>query len=246
MRNWYALRQLQRPCITNRPQKPAVTLDCRREQFRASSRFPTPIDADTPVPTQRVQSLCPIDRGPSTEVPRSDFFTTTASAVRLDRRESSSFEFYQRRDSYLQQLQQACHDWALGSQRPIMPSVSVYLAASLSADWPSAERPREPLDDEIEQLSAQLERAKALKPATAAPQQQAAFLQRFVKPPTSYGSLYDKYAVPISSTVSSDDPACLWWPLLAAIRTPTRFRSSALTLSKAPDRSCALERHARW
>ena len=87
-----------------------------------------------------------------------------------------------------------------------MLSVSFYLAASPSADRPSADRPREPLDDEIEQLSAQLERAKALKAATIAFQQQAALSRRFVEPPTSYGSLYDKYAVPISSSVSSYDP----------------------------------------
>ena len=77
-----------------------------------------------------------------------------------------------------------------------MPPVSVYLAASPSADRPSAECLRELLDDEIEQLSAQLERAKALKAATAAPQQKAAPSQRFVELPTSYGSLYDKHAAP--------------------------------------------------
>ena len=81
--------------------------------------------------------------------------------------------------------------------------------ASPSADRPSIERPREPLDDEITQL----ERAKALKAATAAPQQQAAPSRRFVEPPTSYGSLYDKYAVPISSSVSSYDPGV---PLVAS------------------------------
>ena len=82
-----------------------------------------------------------------------------------------------------------------------MPPVSVNFTAS-----PSAERPREPLDDEIEQLSAQLQRAKALKAATAAPQQQAVPSRRFVEPPTSYGSRYNKYAVPISSSVFLYDP----------------------------------------
>ena len=59
----------------------------------------------------------------------------------------------------------------------------------------------------MEQLSAQLERAKALKAATAAPQQQAAFSRRFVEPPTSYGSLYEVYAVPyrVSFYSSSHD-----------------------------------------
>ena len=70
-----------------------------------------------------------------------------------------------------------------------MPPVSVYYAASPSAK--SADCPREPLDDEIEQLSAQLERSKALKAATAAPKQQAAPSRRFGEPPTSYGSLYE-------------------------------------------------------
>ena len=208
-----ALRQPQRPCPTNLPQKPAVTLDCFREQFLASCRFPTPIDAVPPVPSQRVQSLLPITRGPSTEVPRSDVSTTSAPAARFDGREGSSFELYQRRDSYNQPLQQAGRYWAFGSQLPIMPPVSVYLAASPSADRPSAEHPQEPLGEEIEQLSAQLERAKALKAATAASQQQAAPSRRFVEPPTSYGSLYDKYAVPISSSVTSYDPGV---PLVAS------------------------------
>ena len=91
--------------------------------------------------------------------------------------------------------------------------MSVYLAASLSADRPSAERPREPLDDEIERLSAQLEHAKALRAATAAPQQQAAPSGRFVEPPTSYGSLFDNYDVPNSFSVSSYNPGV---PLLAS------------------------------
>ena len=94
-----------------------------------------------------------------------------------------------------------------------MPPVSVYLAASPSADRPSSGRPREPFDDVIEQLGAQLERAKALKVATAAPKQQAALSQRFVEPPPSYGSLYDKYVVPISSSVCSYDPGV---PLVAS------------------------------
>ena len=171
-----------------------------------SSRSPTHIDAVPPVLPQRVQSLWPFDRGPSTEVPRSDFSSTTAVAARFDRRKGSSFEPYQRRDSYNQQPQQAGRDWAFGPQRPTMPPESVYLAASPSDDRPSADRFREPLDDEIEQLSAQLERAKALKAATAAPQQQAVFPRRFVEPPTSYGSLYDKYAAPYSFSSSSYVP----------------------------------------
>ena len=182
-----ALRQPQRHCSTNRCQKPAVTLDCLREQVRASARSPIFIDAVPPVPPQRVQSLWPIDRGPSTEVFLSDFSTTSAFATRFDRREGSSFEPYQRRDSYHQPLQQAGRDWAFGSQRLTMAPVSIYIAASPSADRPSAERPREPLDDEIEQFSAQLERSKALKAGTAAPQQQADPSRRFVEPPTSYG-----------------------------------------------------------
>ena len=61
-----------------------------------------------------------------------------------------------------------------------MPPVSIYLAASPSADRPSGDRPRELVDNEIEQLSAQLERAKALKAIAIAPQQQAAPSRRFV------------------------------------------------------------------
>ena len=160
---------------------------CLLEQLRAFSRSPTPIDAVPPVPHQRMQSLWPIDRGRSTKVPRSDRSTTSAPAARLYRREGSSCEPYQRRDSYHQPFHQAGRDWALGSQRPIIPPVSVYLAASPSADRPLAERPREPFDDEIEQLIAQFERAKALKAATAAPQQQAALSRCFVKLPISYG-----------------------------------------------------------
>ena len=46
-----------------------------------------------------------------------------------------------------------------------------------------------------------------------ASQQQAAPSRRFVEPPTSYGSLYDRYTVPISSSVSSYDPGV---PLVAS------------------------------
>ena len=77
-----------------------------------------------------------------------------------------------------------------------MPPVSVYLSATASADRHLADRPRELLDDEIEQLSEQLERAKVFKAATTEPQQQAAPSQRFVEPPPSYCSLYDRYAAP--------------------------------------------------
>ena len=94
-----------------------------------------------------------------------------------------------------------------------MHPVLVYLAANLSADRPSADRPREPLDDEIEQLSAQLERAKALKAATAAFQQQAAPSRRFVEPPASNESLYDKYAAPYNFFSSSYVPG---GPLVAS------------------------------
>ena len=146
----------------------------------------------------RVQSLLPVDRGPSTKVPRADFFTTTAPAARYDRRKGSSFEPYSRHDSYYQQTQQAGRDLAFCPQRPTMPPVSVYLAASHSADRPSGDRPREPLDDEIEQLSAQLERAKAVKATTIASQQQVAPFRRFMEPSTSYGSLHDKYVAPNS------------------------------------------------
>ena len=79
-----------------------------------------------------------------------------------------------------------------------MPPVSVYLAASPSADRPSGNRLHKPLDAEIEQLSAQLERAKALKAATIAPQQQVVPFRRFMEPSTSYGSLHDKCVSPYS------------------------------------------------
>ena len=77
-----------------------------------------------------------------------------------------------------------------------MPPVSVYYAVSPSADCPSGDRPREPLDNDIVQLSGQLERAKALKAATLAPQQQVAPSRRFMEPSISYGSLNDKYIAP--------------------------------------------------
>ena len=96
---------------------------CLCEQLRAFSRSSTSIDAVPSVPLQRVQSLWPIDRGPSTEVPRSDFSPTTASAARFDRRENSSFEPYQRRDSCHQQLKQAGRDWAFGPQRPPVSTI---------------------------------------------------------------------------------------------------------------------------
>ena len=60
--------------------------------------------------------------------------------------------------------------------------MSVYFAASLLADRTSGDRPREPLDDEIEQLSVQLERDKPLKATTIAPQQQVGPSRCFMKP----------------------------------------------------------------
>ena len=79
-----------------------------------------------------------------------------------------------------------------------MPPVSVYLAASPSADRLWRERTREPFDDEIEQFSVQLERAKSLRAPTIAPQQQVAPSRRFMEPSTIYGSLHDKYVAPYS------------------------------------------------
>ena len=76
-----------------------------------------------------------------------------------------------------------------------MAPVSVYLASYFSAD-----RPREPLDDDIEQLSAQLERAKALIAATIAPQQQVAPFRCLMEASTSNGSHYDKYVAPYSNS----------------------------------------------
>lgn len=82
------------------PYQPALEASCDaqlflREQCRASSRSPTHIDTVPPAHPQRVQSLWPVDRGPSTEVPQSDFSTTAAHAARHDRREGWSFEPYQ-------------------------------------------------------------------------------------------------------------------------------------------------------
>ena len=71
--------------------------------------------------------------------------------------------------------------------------MSVYFAGS-----PSADHPREPLDDAIEKLSAQLERVKALKAATTASQQQVAFSRCAMEPPTSYSSLHEKYVASYS------------------------------------------------
>ena len=189
------------------------------QQAHTSSRSYTPIDLVPPEPPPRVQSLLPVDHGPSTEAPQTDFFTTKAPAARHDCREGSPFERYSRRDSY-QQPQQAGRDWAFGLQRPIMPTVSVYLAASPSADRPSADRPREPLDDEIEQLRSQLERAKALKASTIAPQQQVAPARRFIQPSTSYGSFHDKYVAPYSHS-SLDSSA--YAPGVPAVASAARY-----------------------
>ena len=81
----------------------------RYRQSNASSRSYTPFDSVAPDLPPRVQSFLFVDRGPSTEVRRVDFLTTTASAARYDRRERSPFEPYHRRDFY-QQPQQAGRD----------------------------------------------------------------------------------------------------------------------------------------
>ena len=93
---------------------PEIRGDARFSQYRqshTSSCFYTPVHSVPQEPPPRVQPFMPVDRGLSTQVPRSDFFTTTAPAARYDRRESSPFEPHSRRDSY-QQQQQAGRDWA--------------------------------------------------------------------------------------------------------------------------------------
>ena len=120
----------------------------QRQQSRGSSHSHTPFDSVAPSPPQRVlQSLLPVDRGPQTEapqyqpfprfgatqdhrLPRSEYYTTTASAARLDRHERSPFEPYERGDLYPQQLRQAARDWELAPQRTTLPPVDDYLAAS--------------------------------------------------------------------------------------------------------------------
>ena len=159
-----------------------------------------------------MQSLWHVDYGPSTEIPQFDFSTKMYSAARCDRREGSSFEPYLHRDSYHQQLQQASGDRAFSIHRSTFIPVSVYLETSLSVNCPSADRLFKPFDDEIEQLSAQFERAssqrepaKAIKAATAAPLQKAILSWRIVTPPTSYCLHYDKYAVSYSLYCSIHD-----------------------------------------
>ena len=67
-----------------------------------------------------------------------------------------------------------------------------------------------------------------------------------MEPPTSYGSLYDKYAVPISSSVTSYDPGL---PLVASAGSYTYADIRPLERSYssvAPEPSSALECHAPW
>ena len=144
----------------------------QRQQSHGSSRSHTPFDSVAPSPPQRVQSLLPVNRDPQTDapkyqlfsrfgapqdyrLPRSEYYTTTASAARFDRRERSPCEPYERRDSDQQQLQQDARDWESRPQKTTLFPVYNYLAAS-----PTADRPREQLDNEIALLSAQLEHAK--------------------------------------------------------------------------------------
>ena len=176
-----------------------------------------------------MQSLLPVDPGPQTEapqyqlfprfgapqdhrLPRSKYYTTTVSAARLDRHERSPFEPYERGDLYPQQLRQAACDWELAPQRTTLPPVDDYLAASYSTY-----RPREQFDDEIELLSAQLERAKALKAAAAAPLQQAVPTRRNAEPPTRYGSLHGQYGALYSIPPVSFSSQALGAPVVASV-----------------------------
>ena len=176
-----------------------------------------------------MQSFLLVDRGPQTEAPqylpfprfgapqdhrlsRSKYYTTTVSAARLDRHERSPFEPYERGDLYSQQLRQAACNWELAPQRTTFPPVYDSLAASASTD-----RPREQLEDEIELLSARLERAKALKAAAAAPSQQAVPTRRNAEPPTRYGSLYRQYGALYNIPPVSFSSQALGAPVVASV-----------------------------
>ena len=124
----------------------------------------------------------------------------------------------------------------------LCPSVSVYLAASFSADRPSADRPREPLDNEIEQLSEQFELAETLKAATIAPQQQLASSRRFVKPSTRYGSLHDKYVDPYRTSFQYSSAHDSGVPLVASAASYTYAHARPFEHASSPGAARITER----
>ena len=176
------------------------TLVSQQLQYQILSRPFSPIDSVYRAPSQRVRSPSPLDRRPSTGatsvhlVPWSVYYSTTDFATRYEFCEDPCFELDYRRDRYYQQPHPSDRTEDFAPQLVSLTSVAKYLATS-----PSADRSREPLDDENKQLSAQLERVKALKAASAYPQQQAGPPKRFTKLPSRYLSFQDKYAAPDSA-----------------------------------------------
>ena len=239
-----ALRQPQRPCLTNRPQKPAVTLDC---VFVSS--FVRPLALLLPL-TQFPQfllsacSLC----GPSILAPRMKSLGGTSprrrpllrASIDAKTRHSSRTCVATHTSSHSNRLVAI---WQSAFNDRLCPP---YRFISRQAPWPIGSRPRA-----LENCSTMRSSNSARN--SSAPQHSKLLLLRLSIKQLLHGVSWSRRPAMARSTASTPYLsvllflrmilACLCWPLLAATRTLTRARSSAFTLSVLPEPSSALERH---
>lgn len=200
----------------------------QKEQYSISFQSHTPNDSVPPIPPQRIQSLLPSDRGPSTcatsnkPVPRSAFDTTSVVLVHYDQHETSSFNPVYHHSLY----QQTARTFELaGCPMPsltIMTSVSSYLPTA-----PLPNVPRTPIGEWIDQLNAKHQRAMAFKAATSPTQPQPAPCRHYVKPPTG-SALHSKYAISYDSTSASFSSHASGAPALAFDAFDPRDHSRSL------------------
>ena len=151
VRNRSVLHQLQHPCPTNRLQDQAVTLDCLCEQcvlvlLLQSTQFPQSLLSACSICGSSIVAPRPMSLGRISPRRRPLLRTSTDAKARRTSRISAATPTTNNFSRII-----ATGHSALSER---LPPVSVYLAGSPSADLPSAERPRELLDDEIKQFRA--------------------------------------------------------------------------------------------
>ena len=242
-----ALRQPQRPCPTNRPQKLAVTLDC---VFMRS--FHRPLAHLLPL-TQFPQfllsacSLC----GPSIVAPRIKSLGRTSPrrrpllrcSIDAKARHSSCTSVATHTSSHSNRLV------AIGQS-----ALNDRLCPQCQFISRQAPRPIVPRPSALENRSTMRSSNSARN--SSAPKRSKLLPLRLSSKQLFHGVSWSRRLATARSTTSTPYLsvllfvciilACLRWPLLAAPRTPTRARSSAPTLSVAPELSGALECHAPW
>ena len=245
MRPWQALRQPQRPCHTNRPKKPAVTLDCVLvSSFARFLVLPPPL-------TQFQQcflsacSLC----GPSIVAPPPKSFGRTfprrwpllraSIDVRARHLSRTSVETYTTSNlnrlvatghsSFSDRLCPMCQFILRHTPRPIAPrptdlenrSTMRSSSSSRNSSAPKRSKPLPLCHSSKERFRGVL---WSCRQATGRSTTNTPYLTVFL-----YLHMF---------------LTCLLWPLLADTCTLMRPRSSAPTLLAAPESSSALESHA--